>query len=373
MKRMNEVLAFMFSPRALENYSAAYRETRDRLLGSVVSPNRHQELEKMRVPIIVDGSCWNNELLEAFLAQTNAIYRRQREEQLSGSEISQLELDAIRTDMDRVHEGDLAIAVGDHFAQRVVPLVKLRIDGFKEPKTLVCRALSGQSRDLELSMSGSMALESDRAAVFSSIAAQSALKKACPLLKYLELRHVDGDGIDCIVDAFETGACKLSALNLNGVVITDGVESLFRIFKALMNPKTAIAQQLKELHVRTSASGAWLARQLLGVLDRNHALQTVFVSAAKKRLDQANGSLQDLEPVYFAQPHRPFPLRSKLSLLSVADEASSGVNPIVQDALSRLNRTVFQQIFEYAAPPMERVVRAVDDRNPLRRRRNEDL
>ncbi|TMW67593.1 hypothetical protein Poli38472_011213 [Pythium oligandrum] len=182
--------------------------------------------------------------------------------------------------------------------------------------------------------------------------------RACPNLERLSLMYFDTSALPCLLDAYESGACRITSLILGDGEERYGDIDLF--FEALGDPNQRISQQLQELlYESDKISSSWMAKEFRETLRTNRGIRTLLLGAQRLKFEKAKRILEVLLAVCMRESM--FPLRSKIAFLSVIYHSQFPTCGSRSNSLAGLDTSILSQIFEYAAPMIERIVRVVRD------------
>ncbi|KAJ0405992.1 hypothetical protein ATCC90586_000808 [Pythium insidiosum] len=187
----------------------------------------------------------------------------------------------------------------------------------------------------------------------------------CTRLRTLELSGTTQDTVDeVIVPAFERGRCRISAVRLLGVHVSDA-QAPPLLVQAMSDPTSPMAQHVRDLHLSLASStttSITMVNQFATMLKQNTTLRYLSVSLSENVAKDHATSLECFhgQPIHVKK--RELDVRCRRAMLSVVRAAHDGHlatalgNHGLVAALERMDSVLLRLVFEFAAVPDTRVV-----------------
>ncbi|TMW67584.1 hypothetical protein Poli38472_011204 [Pythium oligandrum] len=174
--------------------------------------------------------------------------------------------------------------------------------------------------------------------------------EACPHLQFLKAKGCTIAGFSQLSELYENHSCQVSVLELSKLQL-ETYDQVIAFFETLGRDTSRMAQLLRELRLELSEEmiSPAMVLALKTMLTSNHTLEVLIIGVPEGQEDVFEDVIEALPPVYVPAVRKPFPLRSKLALVSVVRASTTR-------SLARLDSEILSRVFAFAALPQKRFV-----------------
>ncbi|TMW56736.1 hypothetical protein Poli38472_006746 [Pythium oligandrum] len=203
--------------------------------------------------------------------------------------------------------------------------------------------------------------------------------ESCPHLVELCMENLGTTSLDIFVDAYASGKCRVSSLELFECALKYK-RSVLSFSKALGDPSSPLAKTLQQLRFRLEEEDGIIVTSddedeeglddcevvlaFLSALKTNQKLVFFELHVKSRLYEDYKEAFERLNSQYLSIVRRPLPVRAKCAFLSVVKKAQTEENVFSIKGLASLDTHVLRHIFHMASEPEKRTI-ILDERSKM--------